>query len=57
LFGIVDFSALIGSALLRGQQSRDAYRLARYATTTDYVFNGDSLVATIDQQTASGLAR
>jgi RHS repeat-associated protein len=29
---------------------------AKYATTTDYVFNGDSLVATIDQQTASGNA-
>jgi RHS repeat-associated protein len=29
---------------------------AKYATTTDYVFNGDSQVATIDQQTASGVA-
>jgi RHS repeat-associated protein len=29
---------------------------AKFATTTDYVFNGDSLVATIDQQTASGNA-
>jgi RHS repeat-associated protein len=29
---------------------------AKYATTTDYVFNSDSLVATIDQQTASGNA-
>jgi RHS repeat-associated protein len=29
---------------------------AKYATTTDFVFNGDSLVATIDQQTASGNA-
>jgi RHS repeat-associated protein len=29
---------------------------AKYATTTDYVFNGDSLVATVDQQTASGNA-
>jgi RHS repeat-associated protein len=29
---------------------------AKYATTTDYVFNGDSLVATEDQQTASGNA-
>jgi YD repeat-containing protein len=29
---------------------------AKYATTTDYVFNGDSLVATMDQQTASGNA-
>jgi RHS repeat-associated protein len=29
---------------------------AKYATTTDYVFNGDSLVATKDQQTASGNA-
>jgi RHS repeat-associated protein len=29
---------------------------AKYATTTDSVFNGDSLVATIDQQTASGNA-
>jgi hypothetical protein len=28
---------------------------AKYAATTDYLFNGDSLlVATIDQQTASG---
>jgi RHS repeat-associated protein len=29
---------------------------AKYATTTDYVFNGDSLLATVDQQTASGNA-
>jgi RHS repeat-associated protein len=29
---------------------------AKFATTTDYVFNGDSLLATIDQQTASGNA-
>jgi hypothetical protein len=29
---------------------------AKYATTTDYVFNGDSLVATVDEQTASGNA-
>jgi uncharacterized protein RhaS with RHS repeats len=29
---------------------------AKHATTTDYVFNGDSLVATIDQQTSSGNA-
>jgi RHS repeat-associated protein len=29
---------------------------AKFATTTDYVFNGDSLVATIDQQTATGNA-
>src|SRR5215472_14411646 len=29
---------------------------AKYATTTDYVFNGDTLVATIDQETASGNA-
>jgi RHS repeat-associated protein len=29
---------------------------AKFATSTDYVFNGDSLVATIDQQTASGNA-
>jgi YD repeat-containing protein len=29
---------------------------AKYATTTEYVFNGDSLVATVDQQTASGNA-
>src|SRR6516225_4082007 len=29
---------------------------AKYATTSEYVFNGDSLVATIDQQTASGNA-
>jgi RHS repeat-associated protein len=29
---------------------------AKFATTTDYVFNGDSLVATIDQQSASGNA-
>jgi RHS repeat-associated protein len=29
---------------------------AKYATTTDYVFNGDSQVATVDQQTASGNA-
>jgi RHS repeat-associated protein len=28
----------------------------QFATTTDYVFNGDSLVATIDQETASGNA-
>jgi YD repeat-containing protein len=29
---------------------------AKIATSTDYVFNGDSLVATVDQQTASGNA-
>jgi RHS repeat-associated protein len=29
---------------------------AKYATTTDYIFNGDTLVSTIDQQTASGVA-
>jgi RHS repeat-associated protein len=29
---------------------------AKFATSTDYVFNGDSVVATIDQQTASGNA-
>ena len=29
---------------------------AKYATTTDYVFGGDTLLATIDQQTASGVA-
>jgi RHS repeat-associated protein len=29
---------------------------AKFATTTDYMFNGDSLVATVDQQTASGNA-
>jgi RHS repeat-associated protein len=29
---------------------------AQYATTTEYVFNNDSLVATIDQETASGNA-
>jgi RHS repeat-associated protein len=29
---------------------------AKYSTTTDYVFDGDSLVATIDQQMASGAA-
>jgi RHS repeat-associated protein len=29
---------------------------AKYATTTDYVFNGDTLLATVDQQTASGIA-
>ena len=29
---------------------------AKFATTTDYAFNGDSLVATVDQQTASGNA-
>jgi RHS repeat-associated protein len=29
---------------------------AKFATSTDYVFNGDSLVATVDQQTASGNA-
>jgi RHS repeat-associated protein len=29
---------------------------AKFSTTTDYVFNGDSLVATVDQQTASGNA-
>jgi RHS repeat-associated protein len=29
---------------------------AKFATTTDYVFNNDSLVATVDQQTASGNA-
>jgi RHS repeat-associated protein len=29
---------------------------AKYATTTDYVFNTDTLLATADQQTASGVA-
>src|SRR5262249_38680254 len=29
---------------------------AKFATTTDYVFNGDSLIATLDQQMASGNA-
>ena len=29
---------------------------AKYATTTDYVFNGEALLATVDQQTASGVA-
>jgi YD repeat-containing protein len=29
---------------------------AQYATTTNYVFNGDTLVATVDQQTARGNA-
>jgi YD repeat-containing protein len=29
---------------------------AKFATTTDYVFNGDALLATVDQQTASGVA-
>jgi len=29
---------------------------AKYATTTSYVFNGDALLATVDQQTASGVA-
>jgi RHS repeat-associated protein len=29
---------------------------AKYATTTEYIFNGDSLVSTVDQQTASGSA-
>jgi RHS repeat-associated protein len=29
---------------------------AKYSTTTEYVFNSDSLVATIDQQTAGGTA-
>jgi RHS repeat-associated protein len=29
---------------------------AKYATTTEYVFNGDTLLATVDQQTASGAA-
>src|SRR5258708_8485486 len=29
---------------------------AKYATTTEYVFNSDSLVSTTDQQTASGAA-
>src|SRR5258708_33096727 len=29
---------------------------AKYATTTEYIFNGDSLVSTTDQQTASGAA-
>jgi RHS repeat-associated protein len=29
---------------------------AKFATTTDYVFNGDTLLATVDQQTASGNA-
>jgi RHS repeat-associated protein len=29
---------------------------AKYATTTSYVFNGDTLLSTVDQQTASGVA-
>jgi RHS repeat-associated protein len=29
---------------------------AKYATTTEYLFNGDTLLSTIDQQTASGVA-
>jgi uncharacterized protein RhaS with RHS repeats len=29
---------------------------AKYATTTDYVFNGDTMLATVDQQSASGVA-
>ena len=29
---------------------------AKYSTTTSYVFNGDALVSTIDQQLASGVA-
>jgi RHS repeat-associated protein len=29
---------------------------AQYATTTSYVFNGDTLLATVDQQLASGVA-
>jgi YD repeat-containing protein len=29
---------------------------AKFATTTDYVFNGDTLLATVDQQLASGVA-
>jgi YD repeat-containing protein len=29
---------------------------AKFATTTDYVFNGDTLLSTIDQQMASGVA-
>ena len=29
---------------------------AKYSTTTSYVFNGDTLVSTIDQQLASGVA-
>src|SRR5215468_10961032 len=29
---------------------------AKYATTTEYVWNGDTLVSTIDQQMASGVA-
>jgi uncharacterized protein RhaS with RHS repeats len=29
---------------------------AKYATTTEYIFGGDALVSTIDQQFASGIA-
>lgn len=29
---------------------------AAYATTTDYIFNGETLVSTVDQQMASGVA-
>jgi hypothetical protein len=29
---------------------------AKYATTTSYMFNGDTLLATVDQQTSSGVA-
>jgi uncharacterized protein RhaS with RHS repeats len=30
--------------------------LTKYATTTDYVFNGDTLLSTIDRKIASGVA-
>jgi len=29
---------------------------AKYSTTTSYMFNGQTLLATVDQQTASGVA-
>jgi hypothetical protein len=29
---------------------------AKYSTTTEYVFNGDTLLATVDQQIAGGAA-
>src|SRR5260370_23345744 len=29
---------------------------AKYSTTTSYMFNGDTLLATVDQQLASGVA-
>jgi RHS repeat-associated protein len=46
----------LGFILSSGTAWRRRGTGAKYSTTTDYVFNGDTLVSTIDQQLASGVA-